>query len=149
MAALRSQTWCLRNCVAICGVTCGDTLRKSPPDSPVKIRRPGNSGRNVETMVCLEPPSKTNCVRASSRRHVCMCELVLICVVVCMLRLTCAQMHGVGVLCVLRVGMPGKQTVFTPPFLQLRQSDRVATCFAVLFDERPEDLIVSHDRWLL
>jgi hypothetical protein len=46
-------------------------------------------------------------------------------------------------------GMPGKKTIFTPPFLALRQSERVAACFAALMEERPEDLIASHDRWLL
>lgn len=46
-------------------------------------------------------------------------------------------------------GMPGKKTIFTAPFLQLRQSRRLAACFGTLMQERPEDLIVSHDRWLL
>ncbi len=46
-------------------------------------------------------------------------------------------------------GMPGKKTIFTPPFLALRQSERVAACFAALMEEHPEDLIASHDRWLL
>ena len=46
-------------------------------------------------------------------------------------------------------GMPGKKTIFTPPFLALRQSERVAACFAALMEERVEDLVASHDRWLL
>mmetsp|Transcript_23716 Transcript_23716/g.47141 ORF Transcript_23716/g.47141 Transcript_23716/m.47141 type:complete len:395 (+) Transcript_23716:174-1358(+) len=47
-------------------------------------------------------------------------------------------------------GMSGRTPVVTPPFLALRQSEKLVKCFAAALQvDSSGDLIASHDRWLL
>ena len=43
-------------------------------------------------------------------------------------------------------GMSGKTAVFRAPFLKIRQSERLAACFAAVLQVSERDLIASHDR---